>query len=241
MIQEKLYDDALMKAIDVILSCPTHTSTLAFPFNPCGGIASAHNNIALEAMGILSQYCWWSEPCDTLKDTDEEEEKPNIVKLKLESSIDTVSTSQQTPKTKSPKKKSLPNIEAKIRKVLEKIHNGSITEFKASKKKVKGFFSNRSGRRSKYIGVSKNNYNWQVLINVGNRKKYIGTFPSQKEAAVAYDFYSIALHGERAKTNFNYSNEVVEEMVMSCLNSCSDDDSKDATRMFDPCKFTDRV
>ena len=49
-------------------------------------------------------------------------------------------------------------------------------------------------RRSSYIGVSKNGKNWQVLINCGKDKKYIGTYTDEKEAAIAYDFFSICLH-----------------------------------------------
>ena len=49
-------------------------------------------------------------------------------------------------------------------------------------------------RSSKYIGVSMNGNNWQAMINNGSGKKYIGTYASEKEAAVAYDFYSFALH-----------------------------------------------
>ena len=44
------------------------------------------------------------------------------------------------------------------------------------------------GRGSSYVGVSKNGENWQVLINYGNFKKYIGTFSSEKQAAITYDF-----------------------------------------------------
>jgi hypothetical protein len=49
-------------------------------------------------------------------------------------------------------------------------------------------------RRSQYIGVSKNGLNWQVLVNIGLNKHYIGTYEDEIEAAVAYDFYAFVLH-----------------------------------------------
>ena len=41
------------------------------------------------------------------------------------------------------------------------------------------------------LEYQKNGENWQVLINYGKFKKYIGTFSSEKQAAITYDFYSI--------------------------------------------------
>ena len=73
------------------------------------------------------------------------------------------------------------------------------------------------GRGSHYVGVSKNGSNWQVLINQGNQKKYIGTFSCEKEAAINYDFYSICLHMSKAKTNFTYNSDLILEL-MKCYN-----------------------
>ena len=72
-------------------------------------------------------------------------------------------------------------------------------------------------RSSKYIGVSMNGNNWQAMINNGSGKKYIGTYATEKEAAVAYDFYSFALHDWNHQTNFDYNVETVEEMIESFL------------------------
>mmetsp|Transcript_37796 Transcript_37796/g.43439 ORF Transcript_37796/g.43439 Transcript_37796/m.43439 type:complete len:80 (+) Transcript_37796:429-668(+) len=63
------------------------------------------------------------------------------------------------------------------------------------------------------MGVSRNGDNWQALINYEGVKKYIGTFATEKEAAVAYDFYSIVLHCHKAKINFGYDTETVMEMA----------------------------
>ena len=71
----------------------------------------------------------------------------------------------------------------------------------------------KNSRRSEYIGVSKNGKNWQVLINCGKDKKYIGTYTDEKEAAVAYDFDSICLHACKAKTNFTYDAAMILKMV----------------------------
>ena len=70
-------------------------------------------------------------------------------------------------------------------------------------------------RSSKFIGVSMNGNNWQAMINNGFGKKYIGTYSTEKEAAIAYDFYSFALHDWKHQTNFDYSVKTVEEMIES--------------------------
>ena len=104
-------------------------------------------------------------------------------------------------------------MDTKIGDVLSQIQKGKILGFKGCPKSIKGVYRNKSARRSKYIGVSKNNSNWQVLINLGNFKKYIGTYSTEKEAGIAYDFYSILLNGGKASTNFDYSVELVQEMI----------------------------
>ena len=43
------------------------------------------------------------------------------------------------------------------------------------------------------------------MISVDKRKSYIGTYVSELEAAQAFDFYSLLIHGFSAKTNFSYS------------------------------------
>mmetsp|Transcript_19939 Transcript_19939/g.23117 ORF Transcript_19939/g.23117 Transcript_19939/m.23117 type:complete len:90 (-) Transcript_19939:208-477(-) len=45
-----------------------------------------------------------------------------------------------------------------------------------SHKSLKGLHHGVSFRRSRYIGVLRNRTRWQVLINVGPVKTYIGTF-----------------------------------------------------------------
>ena len=67
--------------------------------------------------------------------------------------------------------------------------------------------------RSDFIGVTRNGPQWQSLISVGRRKTYIGSYQTERECAVAFDFHSILLHGLTAKTNFSYSKENMVEMI----------------------------
>ena len=72
-----------------------------------------------------------------------------------------------------------------------------------------------SRRRSDYIGVSKNGPNWQSMISIQKKKIYIGTYQNEREAAIAFDFYSILIHHFDAKTNFNYSKSIIMEMLIN--------------------------
>ena len=47
---------------------------------------------------------------------------------------------------------------------------------------------------------------------VKNKKRYIGSFPSEVEAARAYDIAALLNHGARAKTNYEYSAEEQERL-----------------------------
>lgn len=70
-----------------------------------------------------------------------------------------------------------------------------------------------SDTRSSFIGVSRNGLNWQALIAINKRKTYIGSYESEKDAAMAFDFYSILLHSLTAKTNFSYTKEDIINMI----------------------------
>ena len=73
----------------------------------------------------------------------------------------------------------------------------------------------KSGRRSSYIGVSKNGDVWQALIVIDSKKTYIGSYYTEEEAAIAYDFYSIVIKQFAEKTNFDYTLRLIKKMVQS--------------------------
>ena len=126
------------------------------------------------------------------------------------------------------RKSNLPKVQQKLQRILQRIKEGKLMPFKQCTKRIRGALGFKSGRRSEYVGVSKNNQHWQVLINMGDSKKYIGTFDTQKQAAIAYDFYCIAIHSSRAKVNFLYSIDMIEKMIKSYF---------DNEEYFDPAHF----
>lgn len=54
---------------------------------------------------------------------------------------------------------------------------------------------------SKYLGVCKKRKNWRAQISVNKRTKYLGTFKTQEEAALAYNEAAKKIHGEFANLN----------------------------------------
>jgi len=91
--------------------------------------------------------------------------------------------------------------------------NNPVSPFRRSSKKTRFTKNKYLGRRSKYIGVTKNNVHWQALINVNHAKKYIGTFTDEIEAAKTYDLFALAMQGRRARLNFNYPPQKIVEMI----------------------------
>ena len=116
---------------------------------------------------------------------------------------------------KRSRKNSLPNIDKNLQIILKLSFQENEVVFKHSNKCGRGLFHGISSRRSRYIGVLKNRGNWQVLINEGRIKKYIGSYPNEVEAAVVHDFYSIGINGLSAKTNFSYDQDQVMKMISS--------------------------
>ena len=52
-----------------------------------------------------------------------------------------------------------------------------------------------------------------ISITINKRKTYIGSYESEQDAAVAFDFHCILLHSLRAKTNFSYSKANIVNMI----------------------------
>jgi hypothetical protein len=67
--------------------------------------------------------------------------------------------------------------------------------------------------RARYIGVSQNGTNWQSLIAINNVKVYLGTFRTQKEAAIMFDFHSMVIKYKSARVNFNYTSNELLQMI----------------------------
>ena len=74
---------------------------------------------------------------------------------------------------------------------------------------------NNKPRGSKYRGVSRNGNQWQVLIMVNKKKRYVGSYSREEDAARAYDKVALQNHGSKAKTNFDYTKKEVEEILDS--------------------------
>ena len=72
---------------------------------------------------------------------------------------------------------------------------------------------NYKPRGSRYRGVSKNGSQWQVLIMVKKKKRYLGSFTNEEEAARAYDKVALQNHGIKAKTNYDYTKEEIEKIM----------------------------
>ncbi|CAI2359648.1 unnamed protein product [Moneuplotes crassus] len=88
-----------------------------------------------------------------------------------------------------------------------------VSSLRCSAKKTRYTKNKYLGRRSKYIGVTRNNIHWQALINVDHKKKYIGTFIDEIEAAKTYDLYALAMQGRRANLNFSYKPQKMIEII----------------------------
>jgi len=71
----------------------------------------------------------------------------------------------------------------------------------------------RNFRGSKFRGISKNGNSWQILVMINRQKKYLGTLPSEEQAARFYDRVSIQYQGLKAKTNFAYTAAQVDQIL----------------------------
>lgn len=130
-----------------------------------------------------------------------------------------------------PRKRPLPPIK-KFLYVLKQMAKDPKIIFKGKSKSTRGLHNGKSFRRSQFMGVSRNGSKWQTLLNLGNTKKYIDTFPDEFEAAITHDFYSIGFNGMKAKTNFTYDYAILEEMFSTY---------KANSNIFSPSVFVEKV
>ena len=104
-------------------------------------------------------------------------------------------------------------IDGKIPKIFESLYLINSEDSVLIHGKQKLAPRGNSNRRSTFIGVFKNGPNWQALISIDKKKTYIGTYSTELDAAKAFDYYSILLHGLTAVTNFDYSKRSIVELI----------------------------
>jgi len=73
----------------------------------------------------------------------------------------------------------------------------------------------RKSRGSIYRGVSRNGNQWQVLIMVNKKKRYVGSYDTEEQASRTYDKVCIQNHGIKAKTNHFYTEEEIKQILES--------------------------
>ncbi|CAI2385766.1 unnamed protein product [Moneuplotes crassus] len=105
------------------------------------------------------------------------------------------------------------NIRPRLTALRKRILKNPDTFYKCSQKDTRYTTNTTLGRRSQYIGVSKNNIHWQALINFKGERKYIGTFISELEAAKTYDLFAVATKGKDASINFDYSGQEMIDII----------------------------
>jgi len=71
----------------------------------------------------------------------------------------------------------------------------------------------KKSRGSRFRGVSRNGNQWQVLIMVNKKKRYVGSYSTEEEASKAYDKVCLQNHGVKAKTNYFYKEEEIIEIM----------------------------
>ena len=181
---------------------------------------------------LLDQYCMSSHENQYSSAIDISTYQSASKDISYEVSSDKLKNTDDKLIKKRKRRNFLPNLDSDLMKILQQARNGDLKDLFSEKKLMKSQINKSSRRSSQFIGVSKNGDNWQSLINHGHSKKYIGTYSTEIEAAIAYDFFAIALQGSKSRLNFRYNCEILVEMI----NSYYEDE-----RTFIPNKFIPKL
>ena len=161
---------------------------------------------SFDLQAILSDYCWWDLPIN---------DKPQTLKpepRKVANDLSRTSKKKKIEEVDFTDKIAL--LSGIIEGILKHDKNADQKFIIKSKRKPNPPKGKRSSkRRSQYIGVSQNGSSYQVLISVNGKKTYLGSFDTEHEAAVKFDYYSILLHSIEAKTNFSYTARDIADMI----------------------------
>jgi len=65
-----------------------------------------------------------------------------------------------------------------------------------------GMLSSSTIRNTSYRGVRKHKNKWKAYISVEGTPRYLGSYPTPEDAALAYDSYAKVIYGNKAKLNF---------------------------------------
>ena len=153
---------------------------------------------------LLDKYCLWVDlkfwECSIVNDSNDNESKDNKGKDNEGKGEENIVSSMRIPKIK------LLCFQEHLQNLVEYLDSFATPDSNIFERHIKkSSRRNASSKRTQYFGVNKNGPNWQTLISINRRKTYVGTFMSEVKAARAYDFYSMLVHLDSAKTNFNYN------------------------------------
>ena len=161
----------------------------------------SYNYYALPCQELLNKYCLWIDSnfweCSQI----------NIIG-KSETKEEKIANPKRLPKVK------MIDFQTHLQTLIDYFSSFVNSDFPIFTRWIKKPFRvNASAKRTSYFGVNKNGPNWQTLITINKRKTYVGTFMTEVEAARAFDFYSMLLHLDSAKTNFSYNKDQALSLI----------------------------